>query len=210
MKTPLRTALAIVSGFSGMSGVAGLVLAMNSGGLSLDDGEERKVVAFEVAPPPPKKKPKTRPKPKPKPKKRAARPRPPSLNPVAGLSGLDFGLDAFGTDMGDDLNQLLGDVSNVVMTTEAVDDPPRPQRTVAPEYPVRARKKGTTGEVRLSLLVGIDGRVRDVRVLSSEPAGLFDDAAIQAVRQWTYTPATYEGEPVATRVTQPIVFDLGT
>jgi len=52
--------------------------------------------------------------------------------------------------------------------------------------------------------------VRDVRVLSSEPAGLFDDAAIQAVRQWTYTPATYEGEPVATRVTQPIVFDLGT
>jgi protein TonB len=210
MKTPLRTALAIVSGFSGMSGVAGLVLAMNSGGLSLDDGEERKVVAFEVAPPPPKKKPKTRPKPKPKPKKRAARPRPPSLNPVAGLSGLDFGLDAFGTDMGDDLNQLLGDVSNVVMTTEAVDDPPRPQRTVAPEYPARARKKGTTGEVRLSLLVGIDGRVRDVRVLSSEPAGLFDDAAIQAVRQWTYTPATYEGEPVATRVTQPIVFDLGT
>ncbi len=210
MKTSLRGVLALASGFSGMSGVAGLVLAMNSGGLSLDDGEERKVVAFEVAPPPPKKKPKTRPKPKPKPKKRAARPRPPSLNPVAGLSGLDFGLDAFGTDMGDDLTQLLGDVSNVVMTTEAVDDPPRPQRTVAPEYPARARKKGTTGEVRLSLLVGIDGRVRDVRVLSSEPAGLFDDAAIQAVRQWTYTPATYEGEPVATRVTQPIVFDLGT
>ena len=210
MKTSLRAVLALASGFSGMSGVGGLVLAMNSGGLSLDDGEERKVVAFEVAPPPPKKKPKTRPKPKPKPKKRAARPRPPSLNPVAGLSGLDFGLDAFGTDMGDDLTQLLGDVSNVVMTTEAVDDPPRPQRTVAPEYPARARKKGTTGEVRLSLLVGIDGRVRDVRVLSSEPAGLFDDAAIQAVRQWTYTPATYEGEPVATRVTQPIVFDLGT
>ena len=112
--------------------------------------------------------------------------------------------------MGDDLDQLLGDVSNVVMTTDAVDDPPRPQRTVAPTYPARARKKGTTGEVRLSLLVGVDGRVRDVRVLSADPPGVFDDAAIAAVKQWTYTPATYEGQPVATRVTQPVVFDLGS
>jgi protein TonB len=210
MTAARRALFALASGLFGMAGVAGLVMTMNSGSLSQDEGEARAAVAFEVAPPPPKKKPKTRPKPKPKPKKRSARPRPPSLNPVAGLSGLDFGLEAFGTGMDDDLNQLLGDVSNVVMTTDSVDDPPRPQRTVAPEYPARARKKGTTGEVRLSLLVGIDGRVRDVRVLSSEPPGIFDQYAVSAVQQWTYTPATYEGEPVATRVTQPIVFDLGS
>lgn len=209
MHAALRPIAAIAAGFGGMVGVVGLVLAMNQSSLSKDDGGAKEAVAFEVAPPPPKKKPKSKPKPKPKPRKRSNKPPPPSLSPVAGLTGLDFGLDAFGTGMGDDLDQLLGDVSNVVMTSESVDDPPRPQRTVPPEYPVRARKKGTTGEVRLSLLVGVDGRVRDVRVLSAQPPGVFDQAAIAAVRQWTYTPATYEGQPVATRVTQPVVFDLG-
>jgi len=210
MRLFLRPLAAIGSGFVGTVGVVGLVVAMNQSSLSDDSAGAKEAVAFELAPPPPKKKPKRRPKPKPKPRKRASKPPPPSLSPVAGLTGLDFGLDAFGGGMGDDLDQLLGDVSNVVMTTDAVDDPPRPQRTVAPEYPARARKKGTTGEVRLSLLVGVDGRVRDVRVLSADPPGVFDAAAIAAVRQWTYTPATYEGQPVATRVTQPVVFDLGS
>jgi len=196
-------------GVAGAAGVIGLVLTMNSGTLSIDDGKGDAAVAFAVEPPPQKKKPKARPKPKPKKKKRSNKPPPPSLSPVAGLSGMDFGLDAFGAGMGDDLDQLLGDVSNVVMTTDSVDEPPRPQRTVAPEYPSRARKKGTTGLVRLSLLVGVDGRVRDVRVLESSPPGVFDDAAVAAVRQWTYAPATYEGQPVATRVTQPIDFRLG-
>ena len=190
-----------------MSGVIGMVLVMNSGNPTQQDLQERQPVSFEVAPPPPKKKPKARLKPKPK--KHSKPPPSPSLSPVSGLSGLDFGLDAFAGGMDDDLDQLLGDLSNVAMTAEVVDEPPKPQRTVAPTYPSRARKKGTTGEVRLSLLVGVDGKVRDVRVLSSEPVGVFDDAAIAAVRQWTYSPATYEGEPVATRVTQPIVFGLG-
>jgi protein TonB len=209
MHAALRPLIAGCTGLTGMSGVVGLVLAMNTGTLSRDDGAQQEAVAFQVESPPPKKKPKAKPKPKPKPQKRSNKPPPPSLSQVAGLTGLDFGLEAFGSGMGDDLDQLLGDVCNVVMTTDAVDDPPRPQRTVAPEYPARARKKGTTGEVRLSLLVGVDGRVRDVRVLSSQPPGVFDKAAIAAVKQWTYTPASYEGEPVATRVTQPVVFDLG-
>ena len=194
-------------GVAGAAGVIGLMLTMNSGTLSLDDGEEKAAVAFAVEPPAPKKKPKT--KPKPKPKKRSNKPPPPALSSVAGLSGVDFGLDAFGSDMGDELDQLLGDVSKVVMTADSVDEPPRPQRTISPDYPSRARKKGTTGLVRLSLLVGVDGRVRDVRVLESSPPGVFDDAAIAAVRNWTYSPATYEGQPVATRVTQPIDFRLG-
>ena len=196
-------------GVAGAAGVVGLMLTMNSGTLSLDDGEETAAVAFAVEPPAPKKKPKTKPKPKKKPKKRSNKPPPPALSAVAGLSGVDFGLDAFGTDMGDELDQLLGDVSKVVMTADSVDEPPRPQRTVSPDYPSRARKKGTTGLVRLSLLVGVDGRVRDVRVLESSPPGVFDEAAIAAVRNWTYSPATYEGQPVATRVTQPIDFRLG-
>jgi protein TonB len=210
MKNLIRPFAAIVSGIAGTGGVVGLILAMNQSTLSQDRDNRTEAVAFDMAPPKPKKKPKSKPKPKPKPRKRASKPPPPSLSPVAGLTGVDFGLDAFGAGMGDELDQLLGDVSNVVMTTDAVDDPPRPQRTVAPTYPSRARKKGTTGEVRLSLLVGVDGRVRDVRVLSAQPPGVFDESAVAAVRQWTYTPATYEGQPVATRVTQPVVFDLGS
>ena len=209
MRRLLRAGVAVVAGGGGTTGVVGLVLAMNQGPTASTDDRERAAVAFQIAPPEPVKK-KARPKPEPKPKKRSTKPPPPSLSPVAGLSGLDFGLDAFGTDGSDTLDSLLGDISSVPMTSETVDEPPRPQHTVAPEFPPRARKQGTTGEVRLSLLVGVDGRVRDVRVLSSQPPGVFDQAAITAVRQWTYAPATYDGQVVATRVTQPVVFELGS
>lgn len=204
----VRIAFSFGVGALGTAGVVGLVVAMNRGAVAPTNDGRQAAVSFQVAPPTPKKT-KPRARPRPKPKKRSSKPPPPSLSPVAGLTGLDFGLDAFGTEGGDALNSLLGDISSVVMTSDTVDVPPQPQRTIAPDYPSRARKQGTTGEVRLSLLVGIDGRVRDVRVLSAEPPGVFDQAAIAAVRQWTYSPATYDGQTVATRVTQPVVFALG-
>jgi protein TonB len=164
------------------------------------------VVSFDVPPPkPPPKRPKPRAKPKPK---RTTQAPPPIPTLAAGLGGLDFGLPSFAGSMDDATSALLGDVGDVVMTEDAVDDPPRPTTRVAPTYPVRARAKNITGYVTLSLLVGSDGSVRDVRVLEAEPPGVFESAALEALQGWAFEPATYEGRAVSVRARQTLRFEL--
>ena len=54
-----------------------------------------------------------------------------------------------------------------------------------------------SGTVQLQVLVGIDGRVEQVRVLSVSRTGVgFEKAAEEAVREWRYQPATKNGVKV--------------
>jgi protein TonB len=126
----------------------------------------------------------------------------------SGLGGLDLGdlRDAGGMD--DATAATVGGAKAAVMTEDAVDDPPRPVDRVAPTYPARARARGATGFVTLSVLVGADGRVRDVRVLQADPPDTFEEAAMTAVRAWTFQPGRYQGEAVDVRVEQTLRFGL--
>lgn len=189
------------------SAITLLALALMNGELiPPQKPEATTAVSFDVPPPkPPPKRPKPRAKPKPK---RPSKAPPPMPTLSAGLGGLDFGLPTFAGTMEDATSALLGDMGDVVMTEDAVDDPPRPATRVAPSYPVRARAKNITGYVTLSLLVGSDGSVRDVRVLEAEPPGVFDSAAIEAVQGWSFEPATYEGRTVSVRARQTLRFEL--
>lgn len=65
-----------------------------------------------------------------------------------------------------------------------------------PVYPEAAKAAGIEGEVTLVYTVTASGAVRDVRVLTSEPPGVFDEAALAAVRTWRYRPLRSRGEPV--------------
>ena len=68
---------------------------------------------------------------------------------------------------------------------------------VSPEYPPVARKAGVEGEVVARLLVGIDGRVEEVKILEISQTGVgFERATEEAVRQWRYRPATKHGVKV--------------
>ncbi len=81
---------------------------------------------------------------------------------------------------------------------------PRPVHQVAATYPVEA---ASSEPLRVELLVTVatDGGVGEVSVAASAgPA--FDAAAIAAVRQWRFTPATRDGEPVAARIRVPFLF----
>jgi protein TonB len=84
----------------------------------------------------------------------------------------------------------------------------RPERVhyVAPEYPALARAARREGTVILEAVLDTDGRVREVRVLRSVP--LLDDAALEAVRQWRFTPTLLNGEPVPVVLTVTVVFSL--
>lgn len=57
---------------------------------------------------------------------------------------------------------------------------------VAPVYPDAAKKLGIDGHVEVELTVGPDGTVSDAKVTAAEPRGVFDAAALEAVRRWRY------------------------
>lgn len=79
---------------------------------------------------------------------------------------------------------------------------------VAPEYPLSAREKGTSGWVQLAFDVETDGSVAHVAVLASDPKNVFDEAAIGALRRWRYRPVEKNGQPVEQRAQLRIRFAL--
>lgn len=87
-------------------------------------------------------------------------------------------------------------------------DAPRPLRRPPPEYPRRARERGVEGFVSLHLLVDARGAVREVRVIDAEPKGLFEEAAVNAVRRWTFEPGREDGNAVEAWVRQVVRFAL--
>lgn len=68
-------------------------------------------------------------------------------------------------------------------------------RSVSPAYPFFARQQRMQGLVRLEVYISPEGAVEDVKVLSG--AELFSRAAMEAVKQWRYSPLTVDGKPVA-------------
>jgi protein TonB len=68
--------------------------------------------------------------------------------------------------------------------------------SVDPVFPEEARERDLTGYVDLEFTVRWDGVVEDVTVLKSQPLGIFDQAAVAAVKQWRYRPVQRNGVPV--------------
>jgi periplasmic protein TonB len=79
-------------------------------------------------------------------------------------------------------------------------------RHVAPVYPPIAQQARIEGIVILETIIDVDGRVRDVRVLRS--VHLLDQAAIDAVMQWRFTPTLLNGVPVPVIMTVTVNFTL--
>ena len=77
---------------------------------------------------------------------------------------------------------------------------------VKPNYPPEAKQAGIQGTVQLQAVLGKDGKVQDIKVLSGEP--VLAAAALDAVRQWVYRPTLLNGEPVEVKTTIDINFTL--
>lgn len=85
--------------------------------------------------------------------------------------------------------------------------PPAVQREVKPDYTEEARRRGLNGDVVLEIVVRRDGSVGDVRLLQGLGGGL-DQRAIDAVRQWRFSPARRFGVPVDVLVEIAVEFKL--
>lgn len=79
--------------------------------------------------------------------------------------------------------------------------------SVEPEYTDVARREQTQGTVVLDLVVGSDGRPRDIRIVQSLPHGL-SEQAVEAVRRWRFKPALKDGRPVAVAMRATVKFEL--
>ncbi len=79
-------------------------------------------------------------------------------------------------------------------------------RDVQPVYPPIAQAARVQGIVIIEATIGADGRITDTRVLRSIP--LLDQAAVDAVRQWQYTPTQLNGVPVPVIMTVTVTFTL--
>jgi TonB family protein len=77
---------------------------------------------------------------------------------------------------------------------------------VQPQYPVAARLMHIAGTVRLQAIIGTDGRVRDVEVLSGNP--ILAQAALAAVREWRYRPTELNHEIVEVETEVTVNFIL--
>ena len=137
----------------------------------------------------------------------AERPPVPGAPPVIG--GIDFGRES-----------SVGARVNIGPPPAAPTLPPRPAfvrpggdiRTptkihhVAPVYPSIARDAEVEGVVIIEATIGADGRVKDTRVLRSQP--LLEHAAVEAVKQWRFTPTLLNGVPVPILMTVTVNFTL--
>ncbi len=78
---------------------------------------------------------------------------------------------------------------------------------VAPMYPPIALSARLQGLVIIEATIDTGGRVQNARVMRTDSA-LFTDAALSAVRQWTYTPTLLNGVPVSVIMTVTVQFRL--
>jgi TonB family protein len=85
---------------------------------------------------------------------------------------------------------------------------PRKEVDVRPAYPAAMREAGLTGVVPIEAVIGRDGTVSSVRVVSAQVHPDFAIAAVDAVRQWRFRPTLLNGVPVEVVMTVSVQFDL--
>jgi TonB family protein len=80
------------------------------------------------------------------------------------------------------------------------------RKKVAPEYPEKARKEHIQGTVVLQAIIGKEGDVENLQVISGHE--MLVAASIEAVKQWKYKPYLLNGEPVEVETQVDVVFTL--
>jgi periplasmic protein TonB len=88
-----------------------------------------------------------------------------------------------------------------------VEKEPAPIKKIEPKYPELAMRAGLEGKVWVKIWVDKEGKPRQVVVLKSD-AEIFNEPAVEAAKQWLFTPAYMNNGPVAVWVSIPFRFKL--
>lgn len=79
--------------------------------------------------------------------------------------------------------------------------------SIRPQYPRLAKNAGIEGTVIVTMLIEINGRVKEIR-FDKIPNDLFRKPVEEAVSRWRFKPAIFQGKPVKCKVTQGFEFYL--
>ncbi len=104
--------------------------------------------------------------------------------------------------------------SSTVIAVDLPPAPPKPSvitraeptRRVEPKYPAAAAEFEAAGTIVVRVLVGEDGKVQETKVIKSFGNPACEQAALDAARQWEFSPATKDGVPFEQRVSIPFTF----
>ena len=79
---------------------------------------------------------------------------------------------------------------------------------IPPVYPMRARRRGIEGSVKVGFIVDEEGNPRDITIIEAQPPDIFEDSVRRCVSGWRFKPGTVDGMQVQTRVETVIRFEL--
>lgn len=135
----------------------------------------------------------------------------PPPKPEMNLQTPDFEVNAdlaAGQGMAVAMPSPVKDLGDMVFNMSDLDQKPQLINRIQPIYPTEARRKEINGRVILRFVVDREGNVKQVKVVRAQPEGIFEENAMEAVRKWRFKPGYFSGEPVNTRVTVPIKFEM--
>jgi protein TonB len=119
-------------------------------------------------------------------------PPPPELKMAAPDAPSDSDMAIAAPSMDFDINLSGGpDLGTAPSDTDVI-----PLVRVPPQYPIRATERGIEGWVVVEFTIAANGTVKDARVVDSQPARIFDRAALRAVNKWKYKPKIVDGVAV--------------
>jgi protein TonB len=134
---------------------------------------------------------------------------PPDLGPSTTNEWTDIG--SIGTTAGgdDEAGSTLGNIPKMPTPIfKAALRDPRFAKAFQPEYPVGKLRLEIEGSVTVRILVGADGRVRQVQILNATDPDFARATEKQALTAWRFKPATRDGVPVEDWQTLTVRFDI--
>lgn len=200
--------ISILFMISGSILIFAIVIAINRSGKEHDKNLMKNIIEFEVKKTKQKKQQK-----KIQPAEKNQRKTQKSLAPLPdiapNITGIEINIPEYEADEFLNIDtSALGEVAGLNMSSDSELTKPQLIKYQQPKYPNRALVQNKSGKVVLSLFIDKAGLVQKIKVLQSDPPELFDQAAVNAVRQWQFKPAMLKGEKAEIWVTLPVVFEL--
>ncbi len=191
--------------------VAALMIAAPHVTRTFDDPLE--ITSIPITPPPPPT------KPEPQPRTAAARPdrietvppvvpRPVDDGPIVFADPLPTlpGPTGIGTGMGEGTGMAIDPPAPPAPVIVAPGLDPRYAAALQPDYPAAERRMGNPGKVTVRVLIGADGRVKEVEPVSATSDAFFRATRDQALRRWRFHPGTRDGVPQPAWRTMSVTF----
>ena len=122
----------------------------------------------------------------------------PEINVPFAVDGVPYLGDYLKSSQGKEIGPVVPEIATDVVPTTRIE----------PMYPPRALRAGIEGSVTVEFTIATDGSVKDIQIVQAEPANIFNQSVLQAVKRWKFAPEIVDGSPVEKRARQDIKFTL--